>query len=98
MTNRNLSQIAITTTSFCVNQEGSRGTPLQLAAMSTYTINLDAFRYLITVANVNAQSTKATNSTGPNRPPVNRTPLDVANTDEKREILRATGAKLAKEL
>ena len=96
---------AVEIATFLVSQgadvaNGSRGTPLHFAAMFSPSapINIEVFRYLTTVSDVNAISIKATNMSGRNVVPENRTPLDVANTEEKKEILRAAGAKFAKEL
>jgi ankyrin repeat protein len=86
-----------------INAESrSLGTPLHFAA-NMNTFNADAFRYLASVADVNARSNITINRTkeNPNPPTISskgNTPLDAANTDAKREILRAAGGKLASEL
>jgi len=69
-----------------VNQKNqSGGTALHMLALVPIA-NLDVMRYLVSVADVNAKTNGG------------RTPLDVASSDEKREILRAAGGKLGAEL
>ena len=69
-------------------QDGGKRTPLHFAARNRYSSNVEALRYLISVqdADINVRDSQG------------RTPLDSADTEAKREILRTAGGKSGSEL